>query len=543
MANQKAGFVDEHIEKVAIGLCVLVLVGVVWYSFLGDRFSVNGVGPAELCQTVKDQSERTAQAIQNARPGSQANKPTGGQSEELERLPRWFTEGLIAVDGFTSPVGRTQRFPSLFVSAIELSEESRHALAKLVRPGIPLVTTGRTNFDLPEDKPKLTDYDPNQQGQGQATTRDWVSITSQVNLKEQEINFDSAKYPDGSFLSIVKVHLQRMDETQPGRGWQDVETFLPFRAFDRPRLDSTAVVDWGPLTEFRSMIASNQDYIARTKLPSRVSGDRLKYPVVPYFLDTPMTKDRDESDERRRAKSWLSAAKKAKSGKSGGSDLDTAFVLSHAVIQTSAARERDIKTAKSILKDVRDAYKRDSDRRQFVNASFPEPNRLMPIAAHDLGVIPGHTYRYRMRYEVYNTFVGLPNEMKNQQDAARLTVLSEWSPPSRSIEIESDFQLFLTKSTKKRREVVVSVRKKSRAGGYTVANFDIKVGDEIGGKKTTGRPTGDFTTGAVCVDIDFNRRIAGRRDVVLVYLDQHSGHLQELRLSVGKKAIEKFARR
>ena len=36
MARQSVGFVDQHIEKVALGLCAAALVGIlVWYFALG----------------------------------------------------------------------------------------------------------------------------------------------------------------------------------------------------------------------------------------------------------------------------------------------------------------------------------------------------------------------------------------------------------------------------------------------------------------------------------------------------------------------------
>lgn len=535
MAKQKAGFVDEHIEKVVIGVCAIVLGGVIWYSFLSDRFAINGVSPTQLCQNVGEETDRTAQAIQNARLTKDGRK---APPESLERLPRWFSDGLIAVDELNSPAGRTQPFPPLFVSAIESSMENRVNLIRLVRPGIPVVTSGETAFKIPEELPDLSDYDGPDTGQGPSAgpMRHWASIVAQLDLNEQKINFGSANYPDRSYLPIVKVHLQRLDETEPDRDWQDVEPFLPFQSLNRPALDSAIVKDWEQIRQFKTLIASKQEHLARTKLPPRASGDKLKYPEIPYYPDTPRSKNDDDTNKRVRG--WLSAAKKAYKNE----DFDAAFILSQAVIETPDARGKDIKAAEKIRKDAIRKYKNDPNRREFVDMELPEPALLMPIAAHDLGVIPGHVYRYRIRYEIFNIFAGQPNELKNRDDAAKLTLFSDWSPSSRPVEIESDITLYLTKANRKRREATVTVRKKTRSGEVR-ADFKVTVGDEIGGKKTSGRPKGDFTSGAVCVDIDFARVIDGKRDVVLVYVDKPSGHLRELRLSLGKKASEKFAKK
>ena len=67
MATQKTGFVDQHIEKVVVGLCGFVLLGAIWYSFMGDRFAVGDLGPEELCRKIGTQADQTVQAVRNAR--------------------------------------------------------------------------------------------------------------------------------------------------------------------------------------------------------------------------------------------------------------------------------------------------------------------------------------------------------------------------------------------------------------------------------------------------------------------------------------------
>jgi len=155
----------------------------------------------------------------------------------------------------------------------------------------------------------------------------------------------------------------------------------------------------------------------------------------------------------------------------------------------------------------------------------------MPIVAHDFDVIPGHTYTYRIRYEALNSYAGIRGELKDPADAEQLTLFSPWSPVSRKVVPQSDLYFYLTKANRKRGEATVSVYKKSRRG-YQEAKFKVKVGDEIGGEKRLGTPKGDFSTGSVCVDLDFRRKVNGKTTLAMIYVNQNDGSLHERFLSL-----------
>lgn len=157
----------------------------------------------------------------------------------------------------------------------------------------------------------------------------------------------------------------------------------------------------------------------------------------------------------------------------------------------------------------------------------------MPLLAHDLTAIPGHTYRYRTRYEILNRYAGIPGQFVNPQDADRLTIFSDWSPPSRAVEIKSDVQFFLTKADSKRREVTVTVYKDTRTGQKN-KKFKIKVGEPIGRNDVRVQKV-DYTTAAVCIDLDFDRIVDQKKTVAMVYLDTNTGLLRERLLSVDRK--------
>ncbi len=542
MTKRNMSFVDQHIEKVAIGVCALVLLGAVWYAFLSKPFVIGqDLTPARLVQELEREAEATARAAREAKP--KIENPSIPAVDPAAEIRKWFGEGaagLIPEAGIAQAASRTQPFPPLLVSATETSDANRHGLARFVAPGIPVATSGRTTFFIRSDKPDLGSYDyQDQRPDGEERQYDWVSVGAQVDLFEQNINFQAAKYPASAFPDIVQVHLQRYDEDESWRGWQDVETYLPIKPFDRPEADP-AGTNMSELFTFSRLIAKGQQPIARPLLPARASGDRIEHPSLPYYPDPP---GRNAKEIATLATGWYRAAKEAESGRRGDRDLDAAFILARAVIGASGARDKDKQEARNFLERVERALAKDVRRAPFLKDAVRSPDLLMPIVAHDLTAAPGHTYRYRLRSEVYNLFAGNPGELTNRADAEKLTNLSDWSPPTRPVTIESDLRFFLTEASdanRKKGQVTVTVHKKSRSG-WKKADFTIKVGDAIGAKKTSGKDKGDYTTSAVCVEIDFNPRNGRSKDVVLVYVDAATGRMGELSLLTGKTQSEKLA--
>ena len=538
MAKQDVGFVDKHMEKAALGACALALLGAVWFSFMSHRFAVNGETPSEIAKKIGDESESVARTVRNATFKADESKETDSKDDPSAQLARWYgedSEGLIQIAGLQANATRTQPFGTRLLSTSETSMANRHNLAQMVAPRIPIITTGRTGFHLPEEKLSLEEYEESDsKGQGSGSVRNWVAVAAQVDLVQQDINFISEKYPPGSFPEIVKVRMQRRDETEPWRGWQEVDTYLPFERPERPTIFSAASNRFTleGLSAFRNLIASKQKYIARPKLPERGSGDSTTLPGLPYFPEPPSTKKEDK-----RARQWLSLGRAAEAGKRAfkdGADLDLAYILARAVINSPKSRAKEVKAAEALLKKVQPKFSK--TRAGVMALPSRQPERLMPIVAYDMTAIPGHRYVYRMRYEVYNTYAGNRGELLNRDDAKRLTVMSEWSPRSRVVEIDSDVRFFLTKANTGQNKVTITVFKR-KGKEWRKEEFKIGVGDKIGDEIRLGRNKGtNFNTDTVCVDIDFSRRVNGKKDVALVYTDTNDGSLRERFLSSDKTA-------
>jgi hypothetical protein len=99
--------------------------------------------------------------------------------------------------------------------------------------------------------------------------------------------------------------------------------------------------------------------------------------------------------------------------------------------------------------------------------------------------------------------------------------------------VQNDVYFFLSKADARRREATVTVFKKTRTG-WKDKNFKIKVGREIGRNDKRVKKA-DFSTGAVCVNLDFNRVVNKKRTLSLIYLDPDGGVLRERLLSADRK--------
>lgn len=543
MARKSAGFFDLHAEKLTLGLCALLVIGAAVFSLGGGRFSVNDLGPAELCQKVGEAGDQARQAVLNARPAAESTTNRKDPTKDaIATLNKWYgqsAEGLIKIAAVEPKLERTQAFPPTLVTVAGDSGEGQRNLAKIEAPDIPVAVSATADMELPLEKPTLDQWDSRSGGpkDGIKVRRPYVSVAAQVDLIKQDANFRSENYPDGSYLEVVEVRLQRRDLNDPRRGWEDVNTYLPFQPLAKPKLTmkSERSFKFEGLDEFRKTITTGAEAIARPPLPARSA----QVPVVPFLDEAPKNEEAMPPGEagkeaERRAKNWTDRAKAAMAGKRPFDevDYDAAYLLARAAAGTIGAPDKLTSTAKSLLDQI--VKKMPKDRRSQVNTnSIPTPERMMPLMAHDIDALPGHTYVYRMKYEVYNVYAGNPTELSNIEDAKSLTVASGWSPESRPVEVKSDTYFYLTKVDEKKGEATFTVFKITRKG-QEKKDYRVRIGEEVGRKERRGGK-GDFSTGVICVDIDFNRLLDGKKDVSVVLMSPADGSLQERVLSIDRR--------
>jgi len=179
-----------------------------------------------------------------------------------------------------------------------------------------------------------------------------------------------------------------------------------------------------------------------------------------------------------------------------------------------AQQQREVERAKDELARLLERQKAQREGRM---AEWLEQQRRKEdfLWAYDLSITPGRTYRYRCRVLLYNLYVGVVSQVADRADAEKIQLVGEWSAPSGPIEVERDTYFYLTSADPRNNEARVSVYKWFLAQWHK-QDFRVGVGESIGRPKPVriiqqdGMPSErpvevDFQTGAVVVDLDFNR--------------------------------------
>jgi hypothetical protein len=175
-----------------------------------------------------------------------------------------------------------------------------------------------------------------------------------------------------------------------------------------------------------------------------------------------------------------------------------------------------------------------------------EPLTEVEGVAYDLNVVPGATYRYRVRFVLYNNYVGIAKLVKHEQDARKVLLTGTWSAPSKAVTAKLDSRFFLVSAFAQREEATFEVYKWSE-GYWRQARFGVMVGQEIGQEKEVrdafgagGKIPVQFQTGCTVIDMDSQRSYRYRlpagdlafrlitvdQTTRVVYLDRE-GRLQE----------------
>ena len=145
MSRRSASFIDLHAEKLALGLCVLVLAAAGVYSFGGMRFKVAGRGPADLLEEAGRQADATAQTVRRAQPRTAKPSEDNTENDPVSHLGKWFArgkeEGLVKIAAIEPQPRRTQKFPPLRPEITGVAPEDRRNLARIVAPSVPIVVS------------------------------------------------------------------------------------------------------------------------------------------------------------------------------------------------------------------------------------------------------------------------------------------------------------------------------------------------------------------------------------------------------------------
>ena len=240
----------------------------------------------------------------------------------------------------------------------------------------------------------------------------------------------------------------------------------------------------------------------------------------------------------------------------GDKDFNLAINLANRVFNNQYASIGNEKEADKII--IRAQRAQDMEDRRMGTQDeglefiyHPESQSKMAIWFHDDTVEPGKTYRYRLRVNLWNRYVGQIKSLRDPQEAKSSMLYGDWSLASEPIAVTPSTYFFLSSGTFDQSGANVDVFK-WRQGDWMKQRFiDVQIGQIIGEVKKVktddfdddGKPLRedvDFSTGAVVLDLRFaepiDLRTPGRKgefsyreqpSVVMVYLEPADGQVKE----------------
>lgn len=257
------------------------------------------------------------------------------------------------------------------------------------------------------------------------------------------------------------------------------------------------------------------------------------------------TRDRETGETREQAERDLASAVDAILAGAPSQ----AKTLLEAVMENRRASARLERQAESLMERVDDmllkqryaAPRWQLNQREVVAT---EDRQKVAVWYHDDTAVPGETYRYRLRVNLWNRYLNQPQELANPQMAREAVLRGEWSPPSTPIEPVPDVRFFVNGAVDGGQAVRLTVARWF-GGWWYDQTFQVAIGEPIGGVETVElldgqRESLDFSTDAIVMDIrdDANvpQRIVQRNGAVqfverpatiVYYLDTRDGELKQ----------------
>lgn len=227
-------------------------------------------------------------------------------------------------------------------------------------------------------------------------------------------------------------------------------------------------------------------------------------------------------------------------------EYDAAMTAIEAVLSNTKADTEVKSKAKVLQKKIEEA----KSRAAASTSAQPVPGgELMTredgspaVWFNDDSVVAGKTYRYRLRVQVWNRYVGQLRSVKNPDDAKTSTIASKWSEPTDPVTVAPTAYFFVRGGKGPAGNVASIEVWKWHEGEWLHDTFDVAAGDNVGGpKKDKSKKEIDYSTGMVVIDVRkemVKPRKAGKEDagfsyspeveaIVVSYVDPVDGQVKE----------------
>jgi len=596
MAKQAVGSFERHVEKGVLGVAaLLVFVSVGYYGVRSpNSLEINGqpAGPGEIDERVRDAARSLRARIQAAKPKVELPE---------DPLPELTGRSNLLASNGVSPawppaVPLMPRIPDV---GFKLAGET--VLANVLPPSKPQCLFGRSTVDLVpsvgigeepygyEDEEGFF-YEP----------VNWVTVAVVFDRREQQRLCREAGYEPGRRQAyVVGVELQRRrrlpDGTWPEQ-WEDEPHYAPVLPPFPPEIQLVEFNDQlvadndsrETVRKYFDLIKDRQVEVLRPLFPEVIHGDKWRLPSFPglsikdldaefleydderdYGIEPEPDKKEEEEAKTPRARQKEELARIEALFKQG--KLDDALGRATDLKRDPQLLRATEKELEKLIPEIEQAI-RDRERGRRRNPPTDEENeeeeirRMAPrqvIWVHDAdhrSVEGGAVYEYRLRVLLYNRYAAAPGELKEPRDAERIFLRGPWSAPSDPVSIPRDTRFFLAAGSPKSRDGVKVHAFKWFEGNWVEHKQTISVGEPIGGEHrvtitlpdgTRDHPPVNFDTGAVVVDIDYDRSVRARRTsrrdgsikfevadtIALVYADAE-GNLHERLLELDRSDNE-----
>lgn len=524
---------EEHVEKIVLAICAGFLLYMSWGFLINSpnvvKYENKPLGPGEIDQAMLESARGLQSAIQNAKHTPTEIKDFG---QELVKTHEAGIRVATVAGGPTlpddlprvEPFGQEVRIPGI-------EDDEKPGTVALVTPLPPrglASSTGRSVVD-PEG--------------GETREVHWVSVGAYFDIKAQRDLMTQAKYaPYRARVYFVGVDIERQEMLASGEWspWEQVDTTdavqleIPEPVYD----DQTGqLVNKQELDDAFGKVKESQFGIMQPAFLPVQAGDAWRMPPLKGHEEIelvsaaqPRPRPQQQPREPRQPRPTRPPA--------GGGG---AIGISGGAVQPPPPRPRE-----------RD---RDRDREPPPVVAEPEPMTPEPMTprpgndkatlvvnpqapdsqpalwVHDTSVQPGKTYRYRLRVELWNRYVGRGRLLTDPAGGKQSVLRGQWSLPSDPVTVEPNYYFYVQGKFDTDEVASVDIYK-SINGEWKKLRMDVKAGDMIG----EIRRGEDFTTNALVLDLD-RRNVpvaTGRSDgfterdaLVMTYLDPFDGQVKQ----------------
>ncbi|MBP9025192.1 MAG: hypothetical protein KBH81_03495 [Phycisphaerae bacterium] len=606
MARGSVNIFEQHVEKITLGLAAVFLLLMVYLYMVRspNRVSYGNqkLAPAELTEAIQRDTEALKKAMSNA-PAVDTDVP-----DYSAQLLEQHSAGLFKRQAGQEPLV-PDRLPwaadfGLPIPNLAEEQEEGQSDIALVPPLAPTAPVSRAGRNLViRERSSLTQTSEDDEGgpASEAVELPWVTVAAYFDRAAQQDAMTKAGY--ATYLSkiyIAGVDVQRQELLADGNysEWQDVtpSMAMPQVGTPAPEIDANSgvLINRDALNNVFATIKANQASICQPPFYRIEAGEEWRMPPLDGYPDAdgpktaakgakqpskedgrkgPIKVDPNPVDDKTARDKATQALKRAEDAYRSGQD-DAALQAAEEVLGNKAATARARNRARAIRRSVRLMEKqkgasakpafpvqtrKEGSQEANLVAHPDDPNKVA-VWFHDDTVESGKSYRYRLRVNLWNRYLGKFAALKDREQAKLPVLLGDWSLPGEPVTVPPAAYFFVTSAPPGKDTVGVTVYKWHK-GERVSKIFYVGVGDLIGQvqegetgilDRETLQPTResvDYSTGALVLDLRLNQPVVQRnisdkekgefslRDTesaVLVYLDPADGQV--------KQRVERFDR-